>query len=81
MATASDRHAGGRPRTRKVCRWGQAVESLAARRGMSRRELADRVGIKPPSLWALLVGKSKPKFATVCRLADVLGVPVQKLRQ
>jgi transcriptional regulator with XRE-family HTH domain len=48
---------------------------------MSRRELADRVGIKPPSLWALLVGKSKPKFATVCRLADVLGVPVQKLRQ
>jgi transcriptional regulator with XRE-family HTH domain len=81
MATASDRHAGGRPRTRKVSRWGQAVESLAARKGMTRRELADRVGIKPPSLWALLVGKSKPKFETVCRLADVLGVSVQKLRQ
>jgi len=81
MASVSERERGGRPRTRKVSRWGQAVESLAARKGMSRRELADRVGIKPPSLWALLVGKSKPKFETVCRLADVLGVPVTRLRQ
>lgn len=81
MASVSERHAGGRPRKTKVCKWGQTVESIAARKGMSRKDLAERIGIKPPSLWALLVGKSKPKFETVCRLADALGVKVEKLRQ
>jgi transcriptional regulator with XRE-family HTH domain len=52
-----------------------------AKRGWTRRDLAERAGIKEPSLWALIVGKSKPKFATVCKLADALGVPVNKLRQ
>lgn len=81
MATVSDkRHAGGRPREVRVSPWGRTVEALAARKGLTRRELAERAGIKPPSLWALLVGKSKPKFETVCRLADALGVPVSKLR-
>lgn len=80
MAMAKDRHPGGRPRRTEVCRWGKTVETLAARRGLTRRDLADKAGIRPPSLWALLVGKSKPKFETVCRLADVLGVPVTKLR-
>jgi transcriptional regulator with XRE-family HTH domain len=81
MATAETRHAGGRPREKKVSKWGQSVESMAARKGMTRKDLAEKIGIKPPSLWALLVGKSKPKFETVCRLADVLGVAVEKLRQ
>lgn len=81
MATVSDkRHAGGRPREVRVSAWGRTVESLAARKGLTRRELAERAGIQPPSLWALLVGKSKPKFETVCRIADALGVPVSKLR-
>lgn len=80
MAKPTPRHPGGRPRQLKVCEWGETVESLAARRGLTRRDLAERAGLKPPSLWALLVGKSKPKFETVCRLADVLGVPVTKLR-
>ena len=80
MASVSERHAGGRPREYDVCKWGQTVETLASKRGLTRSDLAKRVGIKPPSLWALLVGKSKPKFETVCKLADVLGVPVEKLR-
>jgi len=81
MASASQRHPGGRPRAVPVTKWGMRVETLASKKGMTRRELAERAGITAPSLWALLVGKSKPKFATVCKLADVLGVPVTKLRQ
>lgn len=81
MATVSTRHPGGRPRETPVSPWGQVVESLMAKRGWTRRDLAERAGIKEPSLWALIVGKSKPKFETVCKLADALGVPVNKLRQ
>lgn len=81
MATASDRHPGGRPREVPVTRWGSVVEALAAKRGWTRRDLAEKAGIKEPSLWALIVGKSKPKFETICKLADALGVPVTKLRQ
>lgn len=74
------RHAGGRPRAVPVCEWGQRVEAIMRQRGMTRKDLADKAGIKPPSLWALLVGVSEPKFQTVCALADALSVPVTKLR-
>lgn len=81
MASVSERHAGGRPRERDLCPWGITVESLMAKRRMTRSDLAKQAGLKPPSLWALLVGESKPKWETVCKIADALGVPVTKLRQ
>lgn len=81
MATAQTRHSVGRPRTIRLSAWGRKVETLASAKGLTRRDVAYKAGIKPPSLWALLVGKSKPKFETVCRIADVLGVPVTRLRQ
>ena len=74
------RHPGGRPRAVPVCEWGQRVEAIMRQRGMTRKDLADKAGIKPPSLWALLVGNSEPKFQTVCAIADALSVPVTKLR-
>lgn len=80
MATATERHPGGRPRQLKVSAWGKRVESLAASKGWNRRDLAERAGITTVSLWALIVGKSKPKFETICKIADALGVPVTKLR-
>jgi DNA-binding XRE family transcriptional regulator len=76
----SARHAGGRPRAVPVCEWGQRVEAIMRQRGMTRKDLADKAGIKPPSLWALLVGNSEPKFQTVCAIADALSVPVTRLR-
>jgi DNA-binding XRE family transcriptional regulator len=79
MATVGNARTG-RPRAVPLCPWGELVESLAARKRLGRPELAQRIGISEPSLWALLVGKSKPKFETACRLADVLGVPVTRLR-
>jgi hypothetical protein len=42
--------------------------------------LADRLGITYPSMWALIMGKSKPSMETFFKLADVLGVPLDKLR-
>lgn len=78
MATV-ERHAGGRPRKNTPCAWGKKVEAMAIRRGLSRRELAERAEITYEGLWALLMGKAKPRLDTACRLATALGVPVQKL--
>jgi transcriptional regulator with XRE-family HTH domain len=74
------RHPGGRPRQVKVCEWGKRLEALAAARGWNRSDLATKAGITPPSMWALCTGKSKPKFETICKIADALGVPLAKLR-
>jgi transcriptional regulator with XRE-family HTH domain len=53
---------------------------LAERRGLTRSELAERVGITPVSLWQFLMGKARPRLETAGRLADALGVPLDKLR-
>jgi transcriptional regulator with XRE-family HTH domain len=70
----------GRPKTVQVSEWGRKVEKLADSLQLSRQDLAQRAGLSRPSLWALLVGRSRPKFETVCRLADALGVEVDTLR-
>jgi transcriptional regulator with XRE-family HTH domain len=70
----------GRPRRREPTPWGKRVDRLAAARGLSRRELAERVGISPVSLWQFLMGECGPSLETAGRMADVLGVPLDKLR-
>jgi transcriptional regulator with XRE-family HTH domain len=56
------------------------VDALAKKRGLTRSELAERVGIRYVSLWGLIMGLSRPKMDTACKLADALGVPLDKLR-
>ena len=70
----------GRPKSVVVSEWGRKIEALADSLKLTRQDLAQRAGLSRPSLWALLVGRSKPKFETVCRLADALGVEVDTLR-
>jgi transcriptional regulator with XRE-family HTH domain len=81
MATVSTKKVGGRPRRCTPSTWGRKVEMLAAKKSLTRSALADRLGITYPSMWALIMGKSKPSMETFCKLADILGVPLDKLRQ
>ena len=74
------KHAGGRPRTRVPTPWGQRVDAMAKRRGLTRRDLAERVGITYVSLWQFIMGDTRPRLETAGRLADALGVPLDKLR-
>jgi transcriptional regulator with XRE-family HTH domain len=53
---------------------------MAERRGLSRTELAERVGITPVSLWQFLMGLARPRLETAGKLADALGVSLDKLR-
>jgi transcriptional regulator with XRE-family HTH domain len=73
-------HPGGRPRKRTPTAWGRRVDKLAEARGLTRRDLAERVGISPVSLWQFLMGQARPRLETAGRLADALGVPLDKLR-
>jgi len=70
----------GRPRRKTPTAWGQQIDRLAEARGLSRRQLAERVGISQVSLWQFLMGKAGPSLKTAGRLADALGVPLDHLR-
>jgi len=76
MATKKQapRHPGGRPRKRTPTAWGQRIDKLAEQRGLSRRELAERVGITLPNLSILKTNKARAiRFSTldaICRELD-----------
>ena len=44
-------------------------------KNMSQAELARRVGIAQPSLFAIEKGKCNPRPATAKKIADILGFP------
>lgn len=80
MATVSERHAGGRPRTLKRCALGEKIERLATAKGLHMDELAKKVGIATPSLYRILTGEiSSPRLSTFKSLAKALGVTLEKL--
>jgi len=76
MATASERHAGGRPRTRPLCKEGRIIEEAAAAKGMNRQDIADRVGITYVSVLRILVGDGQPTMATAKKIAKAIGLSV-----
>lgn len=80
MATKTERHAGGRPRTRQRSAFGQKIEQLADRRGLHLDELAEAAGIRGPTLYRILTGEiASPRLSTVQALAAALGVRLEKL--
>ena len=80
VKTPKPQRSRGRPKVIPDSEWGKKIDALAESLHLSRQELAVRAGLSRPSLWALMVGRSRPKFETVCRLADALGVDVSALR-
>ena len=80
MATGSDRHAGGRPRVLPRTALGQRIERLAGQRGIHLDQLAERAGIRGPTLNRIITGRiESPKASTVLALARVLRVPLDRL--
>ena len=53
------------------------VKALCLEKGMSMKDLADRLGIYYSSLWSSLKGKTSPKRLN--EIADILGVTVPEL--
>ncbi len=76
MATAGERRSGGRPRTRSLCKEGRIIESAAAELGMTRQDIADRVGISYVAVLRILVGDGQPTMTTAKKIAKAVGLAV-----
>lgn len=80
MATVSDRHAGGSPRTLRRCELGQRIEQLAHAKGLHLDEVAAKAGITFPTLHRICTGRIKsPKLETVKAIAAALKVKLERL--
>jgi len=80
MASVSDRHAGGRPRTIRRCPLGVKIERFADAAGMHIDQVADAAGISTATLYRILTGGiASPRLATVKAIATALGVKLEKL--
>ncbi len=61
-------------------RFGAVIKKLREQRGMSQRDLAERVNVSGAYIAMLETGKrNNPSLATLKRLAKALGVSVTEL--
>ena len=58
---------------------GEAIHALRTARGWSQDELANRSGVAQPQISRCEQGLNL-SFGNLCRIADALGVAVDKLR-
>ena len=55
------------------------IELLRADRGLTRQELADRVGVHYQTVGYLERGEYSPSLSLALRLSDVLDTPVEQM--
>ena len=55
------------------------IALLRADRGVSRRDLADSVGVNPQTIGYLERGDYKPSLELALKIAEFFGVPVEAL--
>ena len=80
MASVSDRHAVGRPRTATRIDLGKRIESMAARRGWTIEQLAAAGGLTTSTVYRVTTGQTPdPRVSTVQAIAAALGITVDRL--
>lgn len=80
MASVSDRHAGGRPRTAARSPLGKRIEDLAVRQGMTMHQLAAAARIPVSTLYRVTTGETPdPRVSTVQAIAAALGITVDHM--
>jgi transcriptional regulator with XRE-family HTH domain len=62
---------------RSACELGQMVRELREERGLSQRELAERMGTTQSVVGRLEAGGSTPTITTLERIADALGLRLE----
>jgi transcriptional regulator with XRE-family HTH domain len=77
MASVSERHPGGRPRTREASALFLRIKALAKRRGLRLDQLADKAGVCVATLYNI----HDPKVSTAKALAAALGITIDRLTQ
>ena len=72
----------GRPATRRKATgelFGQRLEKLRKGRGMTLAQVAEKLGVSKPTVWAWEKGKARPVPDRLPALAEVLGVEESEL--
>lgn len=59
--------------------FGGRLEKLRGDAGLSRRDVAERMGVRQPTVWSWEKGRAYPSLERLPLLARVLGVPVSAL--
>ena len=76
MATVThQRHAGGRPRTRKHSPLFRLVEAMAERRGLTLDQVAEAAGVSVNTLYRI----NDPRVSKLSAIAAALGEPVGRM--
>lgn len=58
---------------------GRAMQKIREERGMSRKSIADSIGVTHGALWKIENGRVEPKRATIERFCSVMGIPLAYL--
>ena len=58
---------------------GANIRRLRLQQGMSQHDLAEKAGIRPPTLCRIETGQSYGRGKTIEKIARALGVPVAEL--
>lgn len=53
---------------------GRRIRELRKNKGLSQEKLAEMVGLEPPSICYIEVGRNYPAFQNLEKIIDVLGV-------
>lgn len=80
MATVRKKHAGGRPRKNIPTTYGRRLERMFADAGLTRTDVAERLGVEYPSVWAWLHTSSRPNRDHTFQLARLLRRPAEDLQ-
>jgi len=60
---------------------GQRIREVRERKSYGQAELARAVGMTATSLWAIEAGRHVPRPATLRKIAEHLGIPIEQLTQ
>lgn len=55
------------------------IKRLRKEHGLSQSELADQLGVRPPSVWKLERGLQNPAYSTLVKLADIFGCTMDEV--
>jgi transcriptional regulator with XRE-family HTH domain len=55
------------------------IKCLREARGMSQTDLADQLGVRPPSVWKLEKGLQNPSYSTLDKLAGIFDCTMDEV--
>ena len=58
---------------------GKRIRLIRELKGISRKQLADKVGITESAIFRYETNQREPRFSILCKISEALEVPIYKL--